>query len=69
MLKAGLTLNDLHDTTCMTHNRFSDFHCFYTVIQIVHTEYKSCSYRLFIEAVVQRCSAIKVFLKMSQNSQ
>ena len=31
--------------------------------------YKSCSYGLFKEAVVRRCSVIKVFLKMSQNSQ
>ena len=54
----------------MTHNRFSDFHCFYTIIQVVHTEFsKSCSYRLFTEAVVCRCSVKKVFLKMSQNSQ
>ena len=30
---------------------------------------KSCSYRLFTEAVVCRCSVKKVFLKMSQNSQ
>ena len=48
MYKAGLTLNDLYDTTCLTHNRFSDFHCVYTIIQVVHTAvYKSCSYSLF----------------------
>ena len=23
----------------MTHNRFSDFHCVYTIIQVVHTEF------------------------------
>ena len=37
--KAGLTLNDLYDTTFMTDNRFSDFHCVYTIIQIVHTAF------------------------------
>ena len=24
----------------MTHNRFSNFHCVYTIIQVVHTEFK-----------------------------
>ena len=46
--KAGLTLNDLYDTTCMTHNRFSNFNlrlhyhtsCSYRV-------HKSCSYKVF----------------------
>ena len=46
--KAGLTLNDLYDTTCMTHNRFSKFHlslhyrtsCSYRV-------HKNCSYKVF----------------------
>ena len=38
-VKASLTLKDLHDTTCMTHNRFSNFHCAYTIIQVVHTEF------------------------------
>ena len=38
LTKAGLTLNDLYDTTCMTHNRFSNFHCVYTIIQVVHAE-------------------------------
>ena len=37
--KLGLTLNDLYDTTCMTHNRFSNFHCVCTIIQVVHTEF------------------------------
>ena len=45
---ASLTLNDLYDTTCMTHNRFSNFHlrlhyhtsCSYRV-------HKSCSYKVF----------------------
>ena len=23
----------------MTHNRFSNFHCVYTIIQVVHTEF------------------------------
>ena len=38
LYKAGFTLNDLYDTTCMTHNRFANFHCVYTIIQVVHTE-------------------------------
>ena len=29
--------SDLYDTTCMTHNRFSGFHCVYTFIQVVHS--------------------------------
>ena len=39
MIKAGLTLNDLYDTTGMTHNRFSDFHWVYTIMQVVHTKF------------------------------
>ena len=41
VIKAGLTLNDLdlYDTIGMTHNRFSDFHCFYIFIQAVQTEF------------------------------
>ena len=37
--KASLTLNYLLDAICMTHNRFSDFHCVCTFIQVVHTEF------------------------------
>ena len=37
--KAGLTLNDLYDATCMTHSRFSNFHCVDTNIQVVHSEF------------------------------
>ena len=37
--KASLTLNDFYDTTCMTPNRFSNFHCVYATIQVVHTEF------------------------------
>ena len=37
--KAGLALNDLYDTTCMTHNQFSSFYCVYTIIQAVRTEF------------------------------
>ena len=29
----------MYDTTCMTHSRFANFHCVYTIIQVVHTEY------------------------------
>ena len=56
--KAGLTLNDLYDTTCRTHNRFSNFHCAYTVIQAVHTE--------FIKVVRTDYSAFKSSSKMIQ---
>ena len=56
--KAGLTLNDLYDTTCMTHNRFSNFHCVYTIIQVVHTE--------FIKVVLTEYSAFKSSSKMIQ---
>lgn len=28
----------MYDTTCMTYNRFSDFHCIYTFIQVIHTD-------------------------------
>ena len=56
--KAGLTLNDLYDTTCMTHNRFSNFHCVYTIIQVVHTE--------FIKVVLTEYSAFKNSSKMIQ---
>ena len=59
--KASLTLNDLCDTICMTHNsqsvfRFS-FHCVYTFIQVVHTK--------FIKVVCTEYSAFKNFSKMS----
>ena len=37
--KAGLTLNDLYDTTCMTHNWFSNFNRIYTIIQVAHTDF------------------------------
>ena len=56
--KAGLTLSDLYDTTCMTHNRFSNFHCVYTIIQVVHTE--------FIKVVLTEYSAFKSSSKMIQ---
>ena len=56
--KAGLTLNDLYDTTCMTHNRFSNFHCVYTNIQVVHTE--------FIKVVRTDYSTFKISRKMIQ---
>ena len=44
---------------CMIQNRLSDFHCVYTFIQIVHTE--------FIKVVCTCCcSAFKSFNKVSQ---
>ena len=39
ILKAGLTLNDLYDTTCMTYNRLSHFYGVYTIMQVVHTKF------------------------------
>ena len=47
-----------HDTTCMTHNRFSNFHCIYTIIQVVHTG--------FIKVVLTEYPAFKSLSKMSQ---
>ena len=37
--KAGLTLNDLYDTTCMTQNQLSNFSGIYAIIQVVHTKF------------------------------
>ena len=31
--------NNLYDTTCMTHDLFSNFTFVYTVIQVVYTEF------------------------------
>ena len=42
----------------MTHNRFSNFHCVYTIIQAAHTE--------FIEVVLTEYSAFKSSSKMIQ---
>ena len=46
MSKAGLTVNDLYDTTCMAHNRFSNSHCAYTNIQVVHTDSIKVDFRI-----------------------
>ena len=51
-------LNDLYDTNCKTNNWFSDFHCVYTFIQVVHTR--------FIKVVRTECLACKNVSKMSQ---
>ena len=40
--KAGLTLNDLYDTTCMTHNRPSNFYGVYTIIHCSYQVHKGC---------------------------
>ena len=53
--KAGLTLKDLHDIICMIVNRFSDFYCVYTFMQVVHTKVVRTEY-----------SDLKSFSKMSQ---
>ena len=42
----------------MTHNRFSNFHCVYTIIQVVHTE--------FIKVVLTEYSAFKSSSKVIQ---
>ena len=48
----------MYDTTCMTHNQSSNFHCVYTIIQVVHTE--------FIKVVLMEYSAFKNSSKMIQ---
>ena len=55
---SDLTLNDLYDTTCMTHNRFSNFYCAYPIMQVVHTE--------FIKVLRTDYSAFKSSSKMIQ---
>ena len=42
----------------MTHNRFSEFHCVYTTIQVVHTE--------FIKVALTEYSAFKSSSKIIQ---
>ena len=42
----------------MTQNRFSNFHCVYTIIQVVHTQ--------FIKVVLTEYSAFKSSSKMIQ---
>ena len=47
-----------YGTSCMTHNRFSKFHCVYTIIQAAHTE--------FIKVVLIAYSAFKSSSKVIQ---
>ena len=49
MSKAGLTLNDLYDTTCMKQNRCSRFCGVYTIIQVVHIEFIKIDFRIHIQ--------------------
>ena len=56
--KASLTLNDLHDTICITHNWVSVFYCVCTFIQVAHSE--------FIKVVCTENSAFKSLKIMSQ---
>ena len=56
--KVSLTLKDLYDATCMTHNQFSNFHCIYTIIQVVHTK--------FIKVVLTEYLAFNSLSKMIQ---
>ena len=37
--KPALALDDLHDTTCMTHNRFSNFNYVSTIVQVAQTKF------------------------------
>ena len=39
LAKAGLTLNDLYDTTCMTHNQLSNFYGVNTTVQVVQAKF------------------------------
>ena len=56
--KAVLTLNDLYDTSCRTHNQFSNFNCVDTIIQFVHAK--------FIKIVFTKYSAFKSCSKLIQ---
>ena len=55
--KAGLTINDLYNKTCMTHNRLSSFYDVYTIIQVVHTK--------LIKVVLTDYSAFRSSSKMN----
>ena len=46
----------MYDTTCMTHNRLSNFYGIYTIIQVVHTK--------FIKVVLTDYSAFRSASKM-----
>ena len=54
-----LTLNDLYDTACMTHNWLSNFYGVYTIMQIVHTN--------FIKVVLTDYSGFTNSSKMIKN--
>ena len=56
LFSAGLTLNDLYNTTCIIHNRLSNFYGVYTIIQVVHTK--------FIKVVLTDYSAFRSSSKM-----
>ena len=53
---AGLTLKDLYDKTCMTHNRLSNYYGVYSIIQAVQTK--------FIKVVLTDYSAFRSSSKM-----
>ena len=53
------SVNDLYGTICMTYNRLLDFHCVYTLIQVIHTE--------FIKVVRREYSAFKSLRKLIKN--
>ena len=55
-LKAGRTLNDWYDTTCMTHNQLSNFYGIYNIIQVVHIK--------FIKVILTDYSAFRSSSKM-----
>ena len=54
--KAGLTLNDLYDAACLTHNWLLNFYGIYTIIQVVYTQ--------FIKVVLTDHSAFRGSSKM-----
>ena len=73
-LKAGLTLHDSYDTTCMTHSWFSNFHCVYTLIQVVHTEFQKnvpteySAFKSSIKMIQEQAVAAVIFPLISEKS-
>ena len=58
LYKSSLTLNDLYDTTCITHNQLSNFYSVYTIVQVVHTK--------SIKIVLTDYSAFRISSKMTE---
>ena len=72
--KADITLHDLDDTTCMTHHWFSDRHCIYTIIQVVHTKFIKLVHREYtdfknLSKIIQEQAAAAVIIALiSENN-